>query len=399
MNKGPWHQCGDRSQRLVREQLEHGAGVGVIISPRDLTIDRAVEYSAEYRQLGAEVLFDPQYHYPSFRNSRLDSYSVSAHRESLSSLAQITDGELAGLASGLAEDNKRIGSDGIIAPAVVYEAARPDILDLNERLFFAGRAAADDLDLPLYASIMLGRSATANRGPLNDVLSRATALPADGWYFGFQFDGERIPSSTDDVVRCGEAILALACTGLPVLHAYAGPLGIVSFAMGALGAGIGHFQNLWQFGPQRWQRTAGPGGGGDAPPRFFSTSLWGTIIYPDELTQLSQPLMRKVVTPSPFSGPVGQPGALPWGRWDASKHLVYSICETLSRISSNANARKCAQASTGFLSTATGLLGQISGEVVQLRDDSGSYQGHWNTAINTVLNDNSDDYEYLELVT
>ena len=41
MNRGAWHQCGDRSQRLVIEQLEAGRGVGVILSPRDLTRDRA----------------------------------------------------------------------------------------------------------------------------------------------------------------------------------------------------------------------------------------------------------------------------------------------------------------------------------------------------------------------
>ena len=47
MKRGAWHQCGDRSQKLVVEQLTAGHGVGVILSPRDLS-DMAVKYAAQY---------------------------------------------------------------------------------------------------------------------------------------------------------------------------------------------------------------------------------------------------------------------------------------------------------------------------------------------------------------
>ena len=41
MRRGAWHQCGYNSQRLVIEQIQIGAGLGVIISSRDLGIAHA----------------------------------------------------------------------------------------------------------------------------------------------------------------------------------------------------------------------------------------------------------------------------------------------------------------------------------------------------------------------
>ena len=91
-----------------------------------------------------------------------------------------------------------------------------------------------------------------------------------------------LPSVRETVRRCCVAGLTLACTGKPVLHAYAGPMGLLSFGFGATGVAIGHSQNLWKFTRDRWMPAASQGGGGDAPARFFSKALWGTIIYPDE---------------------------------------------------------------------------------------------------------------------
>ena len=52
MRRGPWHQFGDRSQKLALEQLEQGTGVGVILSPRDLQTHNANNYAQQYHALG-----------------------------------------------------------------------------------------------------------------------------------------------------------------------------------------------------------------------------------------------------------------------------------------------------------------------------------------------------------
>ena len=287
MRRGPWHQFGDRSQKLVIEQLQQGSGVGVVLSPRDLARNNAIEYAQRYHGLNAHVLIDQQFYVPDFTNPNLNSYPMSHCRTAAAQLHQIADPDLAALATELYAVNNELSADGLIAPALVYEAGRPDIVQLNRRLFTAAKQAGNSLGIPTYATVILGRSATSSDQTMNAILSQATALNSDGFYYGFEFSPERIPSSREFVSRCCAAGLVLACTGLPVLHAYAGPMALLSLAFGATGSAIGHSQNLWQFTPSRWATSTGQGGGGKAPPRFFSSSLWGTIVYPDEVAQLT----------------------------------------------------------------------------------------------------------------
>ena len=61
MKPGIWHQFGDKSQKLVLEQLEHGNGAGIILGVRDVSFDRARGYADQYKGLGAELLLDLQF--------------------------------------------------------------------------------------------------------------------------------------------------------------------------------------------------------------------------------------------------------------------------------------------------------------------------------------------------
>ena len=229
MKRGAWHQCGDKSQKLVVEQLKAGHGVGVILSPRDLTRDLAINYAAQYADLQAPVLIDPQFYVPDFTNENLDTYALSQFRTSLASLGQITDVELSALAAELETLGSELKVSGVIAPAAMYEAGRPDIADLNGRLFAASKSAGDALGVPTLASVTLARSVTSSDSTVADAVDAATALNADGWYYAFEFEEERIPSSREAVRRCCDAGLSLALTGRPLLHAYAGPMGLLSY--------------------------------------------------------------------------------------------------------------------------------------------------------------------------
>jgi hypothetical protein len=396
MRRGAWHQCGDRSQKLVREQLQQGAGVGVIISPRDLSRTNSITFAGHYRALGAEVLLDHQYYIPEFTNKHLDSYPISCFRQGVSSLNKISDQDLTNFRNELRVDNEELRADAVIAPAVVYQAGRADIEQLNVRLFAAAKSVAEDLKIPIYATVVLGRSVTASDKTLLTVLSQATALNCDGWYFGFEFEDERLPSVRETVRRCCVAGLTLACTGKPVLHAYAGPMGLLSFGFGATGVAVGHSQNLWKFTRDRWMPAGSQGGGGDAPARFFSSALWGTIIYPDETTQLSAALRNQVLTPSPFSGPVAS--NLPWPRWDSGKHLVYLLAQQLSTMAAETDPRKNVSSAITVLNNALSLHAAIQASNVFLGDNTNAYQASWKAALEDLLKDNQADFDFLDLV-
>jgi hypothetical protein len=395
MQRGIWHQFGDKSQLLVREQLENGAGVGVILSVRDLARNSAIMYAAQYHELGSRVLIDPQFYNPGFHNQKLATYPINEFRASISTLTQISNANLDQMASLLKIDHADAHADGLIAPAITYEAGRPDIVNLNKRLFEAAKQVGNELGIPTYATVMLGRSVTSSGPTLDAILSQATSLDSDGWYFGFEFSQNRLPSSKDDITRCCSAGLTLACTGKPVLHAYAGPLALLSFGFGATGTAIGHAQNTWQFIRGRWDPSTTTGGG-PAPPRFFSRALWGTIVYPDETSQLPLSLRSQILTQSAFSTPTAS--GLLWKRWEANKHLVSIICSTVSTIAATINPRANAIYARALLDNAIALHQQIANTGLKLRDDTNVYQQNWRDAIVAVLNEKQDDYDYLDLL-
>jgi hypothetical protein len=399
MRRGVWHQCGNRSQRLVKELLGHQQGVGVILSSRDLSFENARRYAAEYAQHDVDVLVDLQFCNPAFTNNELASYPTSACRASVSQLMQISDGDLDSFAGLLQTVEEALSATAIIAPAVKYEAGRTDILDLNMRLFSSAKRVGDALGIPTYASVILGSSVTASLQVMNSVLSHVTAMNANGWYYAFEFGiEERIPSQEDWIERFCTGAMKLACTGRPSLHAYAGPMGLLSLGVGAQGAAIGHWQNLWQFSRGRWERSPGNGGGADAPPRMFSDNLWGTIVYPDEFVLLPSELRNQVFTESPYAPRSAAAVDPSWDRWTANKHLVYVMCSTITRIAASQDSRTAARTAIDILRRAAALHDQIHAAGLSLRDNTNAYQRPWADVMEGILAHHGDDYEFLELI-
>lgn len=399
MRRGPWHQFGDRSQKLVVEQLRQGVGVGVIISPRDLPWAHAVNYAQEYHALGAHVLIDQQFYVPDFRNDRINTYPISQFRMNPSLLHQITDADLARFSNDLFTINQSLSAEGLIAPALIYEAGRLDIMQLNAKLFNAAKKAGDLLGIPTYATVMIGNTAVTSNELIKNILSHATSLNSDGFYYGFEFSPERIPSSRETVLTCCSAGLTLACTGLPVLHAYAGPMALLSLGFGATGAAIGHFKNLWRLTRSRWGPTPDQGGGGYAPPRFFSSSLWGTIKCPDEVVRLSPTLQSQVLTHSPFSSLLTPSSSFAdWPKWDAEKHKVHTICSVVSAVAANGDPRINANTAITLLQGAVTLHNDIATAGLPLGDDTNVYQENWQLAMDDLLTGHSRDFDYLALL-
>lgn len=398
MKSGAWHQMGDKSQKLVLEQLDAGSGVGAIVSPRDLALQNAADYAAQYRDRQADVLYDPQFHVPSFSNSKLSSYKVNPYRASVTTLNRIGAAEVDQLSAALEEENRLIGTSAVIAPAVVYEAQRQDIIDLNAQLFSAAKRVGDALGVPTYATIFVGLGATSSMIPINSILSGATAAASDGWYFAYEFDQCRLPATGDAVSRYLETGLALAGTGKPVLNAYAGPLGLLAPGFGATGAAVGHSQTLWRFCRERWAPAEGGGGDGSAPPRFFSKALWGTIVYPDEVQQLPTALRARVLTHSPFSQALTSTPPGDWGRWDGNKHLLYIVCSGISEVAAKGSARDRGTAAAAILANAVSLHQEIFKTGLALRDATDGYQKNWQHAVLDLQVTRATDFDYLELL-
>lgn len=400
MKRGSWHQFGSNSQKLALEQLENGAGVGVIMSSRDLAPAKAAEYAPQYRSHGAEVMIDQQFYVPGADVGKLGEHPISRFRESVSELHRISDLDLTSLQAELHRVNQNLNCDAVLAPAVVYESARHEIVELNARLFGAAKAVGDSLGVPTIGTLVVGAGATGSDVGVSEVLDAATSLDADGWYYAYEFAEPRIPQNEGNIVRWAKAGLTLAASTKPVLSAFAGPLSLLAPAFGASAVGIGHSQNLWQFDRSRWHPAQGRGGGGDAPPRLFSATLWGTIVYPDEIALLQPQMAATVVTPSQFSAEVtAKPPFLPWPRWSSHKHLVNVLCRGAQFLLDMKDPRKAAGEAVTVLSNAIQLHDQISSAGVVLKDDTAGYQQAWVSALARVLTECADDFDFLELAS
>lgn len=394
MRRGAWHQLGWNQQRLVLEQLQHGAGAGVVISPRDLKLHLAADYAAQYRECNASVLFDPQWHRPEFSNEWLQSYPTCDLRGSLPTLNNMTDDTLRRLKEGLVEENRQLNTDAVIAPAIMYAAGRPEIIKINSKLHSAARGAADELGIPCYATAFLQESVTASMEVLETVMSSVTSLTCDGWYFAFDFPDERIPSSRALVYRCLRACLLLALSGRPVLHAYAGPMGLLSIASGCAAAACGADQTQWRLCIERWEPPIESGGDFTAPPRYFSRSLWGTIVVPDELSLLPHAIQRRILHSSPFAT---VPLAYGWDRTAARKHNLYTMCAGTAEAAAPMNLRESRQITDGILNAAVQLYMEIMEDYhLNPKDGAAAYQANWRGALEDLWGNHPDDFDFID---
>ena len=125
---------GYNSQKLIIEQLQNSTGVGVIIGPRYLQFGAACEYAKHYADKGAAVLHDPEFYVPDFNQGKLGSYPSAALRASASALMKIADSDMDKWSHSLEAENRNVGACAVVAPALPYEASRPDLVDLNARL-------------------------------------------------------------------------------------------------------------------------------------------------------------------------------------------------------------------------------------------------------------------------
>lgn len=404
ITKGIWHQFGHNSQTLALEHLQNGVGVGVIISPRDLKLERAEERSNQYRALSARVLLDYQFYVPDFTNPKLTSYGLDEFRNSVNSLRQISQQDLDALSTTIEEHNRQLATSAVIAPAVLYEANRPERLELNAKLFEAAKRAGDSIGIPTLATVGLAHSSVISPHSISDALSHATGLACDGWYFLFEFSESRIPCDRAEILSCGLACLTLATNLKPVIHAYAGPMALLSFGFGATAAAIGHSQTLWQFDRSRWAAPVEQQGGpGQTAPRFFSSSLWGTVIYSDEVVRIPESTRTVVMTHSPHSQTISDPathGTVEWSRHLADKHLVHVVGETAASLAAHTTARSATEGAIDHLSQAASLFTSLQNVPVLLRPESQCiHQSIWRSVMQQLLNDRSDDYDILELMS
>ncbi|UYN89192.1 MAG: hypothetical protein KIT08_08835 [Anaerolineales bacterium] len=398
MKRGPWHQLGNQGQTIAREHLQNGIGVGVVISEKDLPFNSAKEYSTTFKELNADVLVDHQFYNSSFRHKNFDTYPEKEFRVTLSNMANLSRIGLSGLSKALEENLRQLSVTGVIAPAMKYQAGRNEIVDVNAKLFSAAKAVGDSMGLPTFVTVTVDRSSLDSFSAVERILSDVTSLSGDGWYFSIEFGERRIPASSEKVKMLCRAGLKLAMTGKPVMHAFAGPMSLLSYGFGATAAAIGHSHNLWQFSNERWQILSAPRKGPKKPlRRLFSSNLWGTLVYPNEIVRMNAKLRAEALTSTEYSPSLENLDAV-WKKGQADRHLVASICREIETISRLGGVSEAAKYAINKLAHAESLYGRIKNTVGTLRDSSNAYHSNWKEALENLLIEGKDDLDYLEMI-
>lgn len=400
MKRGMWHQLGDRGQKIALEQFEHGIGAGVVISPRDLSHAQAISYSSQYRDLGADILFDPQFYVPSNRVGKISTYEdLLDFRVSESKLIQHSQSEFKRLAKALKSFARDLQCSAVMSPAVAMQAGQPEAVQLNLDLLRTAKDAANDLEIPVYATVPVGDSLALSESELSEVLSSFTSNEVDAWVLMLDTGADGICRSEQHLASLCKTVLRLAQTGLPVMHGCAGPNCLLSMAAGATSIGVAHSKNMWRLPLSRFENTEG-GGGGDAPPRLFSKSLWSTFVFPDELVQMPTSIRDKVLSESPWHDldPLSpEYFRSDISKWDTNKHLIYVLGQSIEEILTHESVAVRQGMVLELLESAALLHDEIS-EYYSVKDSADMHQAMWVRGLQKFIRDHKSDLEYLDML-
>lgn len=396
---GVWHQLGYNLHKAAKELVEHGIGEGCILSAGDAEFSQHSRNAKMLRSAGSQVVIDTQFHTPSVTNARITSYPFNEarllvteeHRAGLLQLDQI--------AAAIEAVNREINAAAVLAPALIYEAGRPEIADLNGKLFTAAKIAGDALGVPTFATVSLDRAVLAAESELDRSMSHASSLGADGFYLCVEFSDSKIASTLHELTAFGRACLHLALMEKPLLHGYAGPMSILSPGFGASSVGLCAYLSMWQFSRDRLEPSEG--GGRKHPPRFFSKSLWSRVVIPDDLHFMGPELREQVLYHSPFSEILKEAdlSAVKWPRGQTEKHQVYVIGETVSGLLKVEGVRNRAEAANRFLDNAKMGHEHLKAHGISLRSiDETNFHATWMKALDSLLKTRLDDYDLLELL-
>lgn len=401
MHTGLWHQLGDRSQLLAREQLTIRGLGGVILSPRDLSKQNAEKYGRDYQSLGAEVIFDPQFYIPQHLVGKQNTYEdLIDFRISVSRLAENSATEFRLLSRKLRTLTQQLSCTAIMAPAVAMDAGQPDQLKVNLALLDAAIATGSTLQLPVYGVIPVGESLALSENELADVLSGFTTRDVDGWILMMDLGSDGFCRSVHHASPLCRSVLRLAQSGKPVMHGCAGANCLLSLACGANAFGMTHSKNMWRLPLSRFEPKEG-GGGGAAPTRLFSGALWSTLVFPDELVQLPRRLRAMILETSEWvninpNDRQYYPAAI--SQWDAYKHLLHVVESVAGNILLQPSIVSRFQSVVDHLESAQILFSQIQ-SYYEPKDMASGHHQAWLDVLAQTRADRHADFDYIDLIS
>ncbi len=173
-------QFGHGMMALSKLLLDKWGGAGLVLSPRDSTIDQMKKVSIEAKKSKSEILFDPQCffqdtdkerliqheYFKMFQDRSIDVFSGGTHTNNF--LVK------------LKELNDAISTDTIIIPGTYSEKITPDWLDQHETI--AAEAASVFADKQRLQTIVVSTEVLRSEELIEAIVERSATWEVDGYY-------------------------------------------------------------------------------------------------------------------------------------------------------------------------------------------------------------------------
>jgi len=193
----------DHSRNLIKSW---GGGT-TILSPRDLTSKQLQKLAKELRQLGGNVVVDPQFYLPHADHGRLNSHDYWPPEYKTSGFW--TGKEIRSFVSKLLVLNRDLNCNEFFLPGLLATTVDDDWLE-RQGLFISEANALDTTGLPLIATVALGEDATRDNEQIHRILEAAERWDVDGIYLVCEHPrGEYLGRA----LSCGKVVVAAGSDG------------------------------------------------------------------------------------------------------------------------------------------------------------------------------------------
>ena len=350
-------QQGWGMMKLDKEFVENDLASGVILSPRVYKLNQIENHSKEIKELGGDILFDPQFYQPHTEREKLlefpyweklDFNTSTFDESTASSFCQ----------SCIEYQVNTLGVSKILIPGRYSNSIDEYWLEMHHN--FAETAHSLDIGVPTYSTIALGPDVILNDEVFNSVLDEVTAYPTDGIYFVFRHPQDNFLIQDENILyNLLNGLLSIRLSQKDIILGYSNQQSLIFAIAGVETMASGNFRNTRCFNPEifdvqeetdqqraTWYYDANT----LSEFRIASLSLAfrrGLQNYFGPVCEYCRPLLES-----------GDPASVRWGEPAAFRHFLYELRRQWLELADESASSVIAN-SIGLIETANSNLNEL----------------------------------------
>jgi hypothetical protein len=173
-------QFGHGMMAHCAELLSESIAEGVILSPRDSTLDQLIKVASDTSNAKKAVLFDPQCYIRDADHERLTEHAYWKVFKRTGTNSILTGNGAAEIVRPLYAYNVVLQTESVLLPGLMADAVTRDWLNLHRNIAAEGSRLIKDR--PVYATIALSTDATADESQIEAVVEEAAQWNVSGFY-------------------------------------------------------------------------------------------------------------------------------------------------------------------------------------------------------------------------